>query len=89
VPVANQLRTLRMVARSIMLFRGLSSGAFQVFAAPVDLPFPPTSIRLLRFSHGASSSRKVYQSSFIPGLHDTCVIFRKPRKGEYGLSRAA
>ncbi len=33
---------------------------------------------IIRFSHGASSSRKVYRSSFIPGLHDTCMIFEKP-----------
>jgi hypothetical protein len=32
---------------------------------------------IIRFSHGASSSRKVYRSSFIPGLHDVCMIFRK------------
>ena len=32
---------------------------------------------IIRFSHGASSSRKVYRSSFIPGLHDTCMIFEK------------
>lgn len=30
---------------------------------------------IIRFSHGASSSKKVYSSSFIPGLHDTCMIF--------------
>lgn len=30
---------------------------------------------IVRFSHGASSSRKVYRSSFIPGLHDTLAIF--------------
>jgi len=33
---------------------------------------------IIRFSHGASSSRKVYRSRFIPGLHDTCMIFEKP-----------
>ena len=33
---------------------------------------------IIRFSHGSSSSRKVYQSSFIPGLHDTCILFEKP-----------
>jgi hypothetical protein len=33
---------------------------------------------IIRFSHGASSSRKVYRSSFIPGLHDVCMIFEKP-----------
>jgi hypothetical protein len=32
---------------------------------------------IIRFSHGASSGRKVYQSSFIPGLHDVCSIFEK------------
>jgi len=32
---------------------------------------------IIRFSHGASSSKKVYTSSFIPGLHDVCMIFEK------------
>ena len=32
---------------------------------------------IIRFSHGASSSRKVYRSSFIPGLHDVCMIFTR------------
>ena len=35
---------------------------------------------IVRFSHGASSGRKVYRSSFIPGLHDVCVVFEKPRR---------
>ena len=30
---------------------------------------------IIRFSHGASSGRKVYRSSFIPGLHDVCMVF--------------
>jgi hypothetical protein len=33
---------------------------------------------IIRFSHGASSSHKVYRSSFIPGLHDVCMVFQKP-----------
>ena len=32
---------------------------------------------IVRFSHGASSSKKIYHSSFIPGLHDVCMIFEK------------
>lgn len=32
---------------------------------------------IIRFSHGASSSKKVYRSSFIAGLHDVCMIFEK------------
>ncbi len=35
---------------------------------------------IIRFSHGASSGRRVYRSSFIPGLHDVCMIFEKEKK---------
>ena len=45
---------------------------------PSGLPSPPVSAStgtdIIRFSHGASSSNKVYRSSFIPGLHDVCMI---------------
>jgi hypothetical protein len=33
---------------------------------------------IIRFSHGASSGKKAYRSSFIPGLHDVCMLFQKP-----------
>ena len=33
--------------------------------------------QIIHFSHGASSSKKVYKSSFIPGLHDVCTIVEK------------
>jgi hypothetical protein len=33
--------------------------------------------QIVRFSHSASSSRKTYTSSFIPGLHDVCTIVEK------------
>lgn len=33
---------------------------------------------IVRFSYGASSGRKAYRSRFIPGLHDTCLLFTKP-----------
>ncbi|MGH7243416.1 MAG: hypothetical protein ACREJD_08380 [Phycisphaerales bacterium] len=32
---------------------------------------------IIRFGHGASSARKTYRSSFIPGLHDVCMVFEK------------
>ena len=32
---------------------------------------------IIRFSHAPSSSRKVYRRSFIPILHDVCMIFEK------------
>lgn len=34
---------------------------------------------IIRFSHGASSSTKTYRSSFIPGLHDVCLIVEKAK----------
>jgi hypothetical protein len=34
---------------------------------------------IVRFSHGASSSRKTYKSSFIPGLHDIVSVFEVGR----------
>jgi hypothetical protein len=33
--------------------------------------------QIIRFSHGASSSKKTYRSSFIPGLHDVCTVMEK------------
>jgi hypothetical protein len=39
---------------------------------------------IIRFSHGASSGKKVYRSSFIPGLHDVCTIFEKPQPSKEG-----
>jgi len=35
----------------------------------------PACTEIIRFQHGNTSSRKQYRSSFIPGLHDTCLIF--------------
>jgi hypothetical protein len=32
---------------------------------------------IIRFVHRAGSAGKVYRSSFIPGLHDVCMIFEK------------
>ena len=39
---------------------------------------------IIRFSHGASSSKKVYRSSFIPGLHDVCMVFERPTDSQKG-----
>jgi hypothetical protein len=30
---------------------------------------------IVRFSHGATSGAKIYRSSFIPNLHDVCMVF--------------
>lgn len=41
--------------------------------------FRPACTDIIRFSHGASSSTKVYRTAFIPSLHDVCAVFEKPR----------
>ena len=32
---------------------------------------------IIRFGHGATSSNKVYRSSFIPRLHDVCLVLER------------
>lgn len=40
----------------------------------------PACTEIIRFQHGNTSSNRTYRSSFIPGLHDTCLIFEKRRR---------
>ena len=40
---------------------------------------------IIRFGHGASSARKVYRTSFIPILHDSCMVFERPRSSTEGI----
>lgn len=40
---------------------------------------------IIRFDQGASSARKVYRSSFTPILHDTCMVFERPRSSKEGV----
>lgn len=35
----------------------------------------PACTEIIRLQHGNTSSKKRYRSSFIPGIHDTCLIF--------------
>lgn len=42
-----------------------------------DAGFRQSCTDIIRFSHGTSSSRKSNRSSFIPGLHDVCMIFER------------
>jgi len=37
----------------------------------------PACTEIIRFQHGNTSSRRSYQSSFIPGLHDVCMVFEE------------
>lgn len=39
----------------------------------------PACTDIVRFQHGNSSSKKAYPTAFIPGLHDTCMVFERAR----------
>ena len=38
----------------------------------------PACTDIIRLQYGNTSSKKTYQSSFIPGLHDVCMMLGKP-----------
>jgi len=46
-------------------------------AMAIERGFWPATTEIIRFQHGNTSSRKTYRSSFIPGLHDTCIVLRR------------
>lgn len=54
-----------------------------------DLGLKQNHTQIVRFSHGASSSRKSYRSSFIPGLHDICTIVERPDVSTSSAAKAA
>jgi hypothetical protein len=56
---------------------GLVSLTYHTKRLAFEAGLRQTCTDIIRFSHGASSSRKTYRSSFIPGLHDVCMIFER------------
>ena len=44
--------------------------------AALDVGLWPACTDIVRFQHGNTSSRKTYNSSFIPGLHDVFMVFQ-------------
>jgi hypothetical protein len=45
----------------------------------VELGLRQACTDIIRFSHGATSGHRRYRSSFIPGLHDVCMIFQNDK----------
>lgn len=45
----------------------------------LELGLWPVCTEIVRFQHGNTSSAKTYSSSFIPGLHDTCLLMKLTR----------
>ena len=39
----------------------------------------PACTEIIRLQYGNTSSKRVYERSFIPGLHDTCMVFENAR----------
>ena len=58
---------------------------FHAFAAAASNGFWLAAPEIVRFQHGATSSRKRYDSAFIPRLHDLCFVFQ--RVGDMAPSR--
>ena len=48
-----------------------------IMARAIQQGLWPATTEIIRFQHGNTSSHRTYQSSFIPGLHDTCMIFEE------------
>ncbi len=48
-----------------------------IMAKAIEIGLWPATTEIIRFQHGNTSSTRVYQSSFIPGLHDTCMVFER------------
>ncbi|UUO05001.1 site-specific DNA-methyltransferase [Blastopirellula sp. J2-11] len=46
-------------------------------ARAIQVGLWPACTEIIRFQHGNTSSRKTYQSSFIPRLHDVCLVFER------------
>ena len=70
-------RVARALATMIFLRAGFVPLVFYTKLLAFRAGLRQSATDIIRFSHGASSGRKVYRSSFIPGLHDVCVVFEK------------
>ena len=45
-------------------------------ATAIERGLWPACTDIVRFQHGNTSARRTYRSSFIPGLHDVCTVFK-------------
>ena len=56
-------------------YPGLPFHTFQI--AVEDHGFQLACPEIIRLQHGATSTAKRYRSSFIPRLHDVCMVFKR------------
>lgn len=50
-------------------------------AMAIERGFWPACIEIVRLQHGNTSSRRCYSRSFIPGLHDICIVLKPAQNG--------
>ena len=62
---------------------------FRVMDVAMDEGLSLACPEIVRFSHGATSSRKEYSTSFIPRLHDICLVLQRGRKSSSQKKTAA
>ncbi|MEZ6061103.1 MAG: hypothetical protein R3C19_12125 [Planctomycetaceae bacterium] len=83
--LSNCLNVLRPNGKIAVLLGGFSDrGRYQplsqlLLVRAIDIGLWPATTEIIRFQHGNTSSKKTYSSSFIPGLHDTCVVLHRRR----------
>lgn len=44
----------------------------------------PACTEIIRLQHNNTSSKRVYRSSFVPGLHDTCMVYEQANQFNSG-----
>ena len=49
---------------------------FHVFDTASEVGFCLAAPEIVRFQHGATSSKKRYSQAFIPRLHDLCFVLK-------------
>ncbi|MCD0462387.1 hypothetical protein [Roseiconus lacunae] len=48
-----------------------------IMSRAIDQGLWPATTEIIRFQHGNTSSRRSYNRCFIPGVHDTCMVFEE------------
>ena len=84
--IANAISVLKPDGKLVILMgdyndreEGFTPLVYETKRLCFELGLMQTATDIIRFSHGASSSGRRYRSSFIPGLHDVCMIFERKR----------
>jgi hypothetical protein len=60
---------------------------FRLMTAAAKEGFWLAAPEIIRFGHGATSSRKPYSTAFIPRLHDVCLVLEPVRQEVRPLTR--